>query len=198
MASAADCRCFSFSIPLLPNRYLFTLCFLACIHLINLVHFAAEVYPSCLSPTIMDIYVFFVSVGTFLYFFGSSVFLYLPYAHGSEIAPSSRFDYFCLGVALNFLFHTFPLVFLQFWSFFVCSLNSSFSYFVFFSTLLAAFASFLLSWFAYACKISDMLQNYFVLRENTKMGDSGLLENVQSTTAFGKQHILDNYALNQI
>lgn len=198
MGNPTRCSWFFFSIPLLPNRYLFVLCFLACIHLINLVHFASEVYPSCLSPIIVNIYMFFVSAGTFLYFLGSSVFLYLPYAHGSEISPSSRFNYFCLGVGLNFLHHSFPLVFLQFWSFLVCSLTSGFSYFVFVATLITAFLSFLLSWFAYACKLSDMLQNYFVLREKTKMADNGLFENTQSRTGIGKQHILDNYELNQI
>lgn len=165
--------------------------------MLHIIFFAVVIISSSLSQSIITCYLFFVSVGTFCYFFGSSFFLYLPYAHGSEMAPFSRFDYFCLGVGLNFLFHEFPLAFLQLWVLFELDITSALHMAVFFLTLLSAFISFLLSWFAYASKVGELLQNYFSLRMKTRMV-SGLSEASHPMRAISRLRTLDHYDLNQI
>lgn len=189
--------CLSFPLRLLPNRYLFVLSFFAWLHIIHVIFFAVVIISSSLSQSIITCYLFFVGAGAFGYFFGSSVFLYLPYAHGSEMAPFSRFDYFCLGVGLNFLFHDFPLAFLQLWTLVELGTDNSFHLIVFSITILSAFISFLLTWFAYASKVSELLQNYFVLRVKMRMG-GGLPEGSYPVMGANRLHIFDHYNINQI
>lgn len=157
-----------FSRRLLPNRFLVLLSFFAIMHILHLVYFIVEIQPSSLPDPVIMAYMLGISAGTAFYFWGSSVFLYLPYAHGSEMSPSSRFDYMCLGVGLNFFFHEFPLGWLQIWLATHQGVADNYQGIMLCISLLSFLISLWITWFAYSWKASELLQSYYIRSSDSR------------------------------
>lgn len=150
----------------IPNPFLVFLCFYANVHILHIYFYTSEVsylYSYWyISRKIKNIYGVFCILGSIVFFVVASVFLYLPYAHGSEMSPASRTNYFFLGVSINFFFHALPLGWLNLWIAVVAKWQNDLSAVVLIVSILNFFISFAITWYAYSWNVSEFLQGYFL------------------------------------
>lgn len=146
----------------IPNSYLLVLSFLAIMHILHLVFFVTTLINEDDVKSVVKIaYAAFVVLGLLHYFLIASPFIYLPYAHGSEMSPDSRLDYLCLGVGLDGAMHAFPLGWLQMWLVTDHGITSTLQAITLIMSSLTFVGALGTTWLAYAWKMSFWLQERY-------------------------------------